>query len=124
MNADELRKRFPWASDSFIKANADSAGVCSQEPERLARVSLERTAPREEAGGDRPETRYRITFRCFARRPCDYDNYRVKECQDMVVKAGLIPDDNWRVLEGCVVSRKAKTKAEERTIIEIEPLPS
>lgn len=122
MNADELRKRFPWASECFIKANADPAGVCSEKPERTEGMPLVSAALGKEASGDCSPKRYRITFRCFATRPCDYDNYSVKCLQDMVVQAGIIPDDNWQVLEGSVVSYKAKTKAEERTIVEIEPL--
>ena len=123
MTRDEILKRFPWASECFIKANSDAAGVCSQEPERAERMPLVSVASGKETGSDCTPQRYRITFRIFSVRPCDYDNYRCKELQDLVVKSGIIPDDNWRVLEGCVISRKAKSKAEERTIIEIDPLP-
>lgn len=122
MNADELRKRFPWASECFIKANADTAGVCSEKPECPPGLPLVSAAPGKEKSSDGAPKRYRITFRCFATRPCDWDNLRYKELQDMVVQAGLVPADEWNILEGSVVSYKAKTKAEERTIVEIEPL--
>lgn len=123
MNADELRKRFPWASECFIKANAYSGGICSEEHEPIARMPLVSAASGKEASGDGTTTRYRITFTVFSTKPCDYDNLRTKELQDLLVTAGCLPADNWRVLEGCVLSRKAKSKSEERTIVEIEPLP-
>jgi hypothetical protein len=122
MTADELRKRFPNASESFVKANAGTKELCPDKPECNQGVPLVCSSPREKASSNRVETRYRITFTVFSIKPCDYDNLRCKEIQDLLVTIGCLPADNWCVLEGCVVSKKAKTKEDECTIIEIEPL--
>jgi len=52
----------------------------------------------------------------------DFDNIAIKKIQDELVHQNFLPEDNWKVLEGTVRSRKAKTKAEQRTVIEIETL--
>jgi hypothetical protein len=57
-------------------------------------------------------------------RPRDWDNAcaAVKQLQDEMVRAGWLPDDDWRTLEGAVVSAKAKDKASVGTAITIERL--
>lgn len=73
----------------------------------------------EAAGRKVPAGRYRIRFIVYSVRPCDWDNYRTKALQDCLVAAGLLPGDDWKTLEGEVITRKAKMKFEERTVIEI-----
>ena len=90
------------------------------EPERDSGMPLERVASRKKESSHLPEIRYRITFTVYSIRPFDWDNYRFKDLQDCIVKAGLLPGDDWRVLEGRVVPHKAATKEEERTEITIE----
>lgn len=90
--------------------------------EQLARKPLDKVAKGEAKGGDGYLQRYSITFRIFATKPCDWDNWHIKEIQDLVVQSGILPDDNYRILEGRVISVKVGTKAEEKTVIEIVAL--
>lgn len=90
--------------------------------EPTKRDALECPLPRKEAGSQSPTQRLSITFIVYSRRPCDWDGYHVKELQDMLVHAGVLLSDDWTVLEGRIISRKAHTKEEERTVIEITAL--
>lgn len=118
MNEAELRKRFPAASASFIQANAD--GVCASQPERSQGRALERPLPGEDSGRHIIAPRHRIRFTIYAVHPCDWDGYHIKELQDMLIHASILPDDNWGFLQGEVISEKVHSKADERTEIEIE----
>lgn len=112
MTAVELKQRFPHASQSFIQANVDR--LCAAKPERIAQRALERPSP-----GEAPRiARLEIHFRVYAMRPADWDNYRLKDVQDCLVVAGLLPDDDYATLQGCVSSYKVYSKEEERTEIE------
>jgi Holliday junction resolvase RusA-like endonuclease len=124
MTRDEILRRFPNASADTLKINADDPGLCAAQPERPARMPLERAAPGKEKGGDGivAGARFRVQFTVFSVSPRDWDNQFCKPLQDCLIEAGIIPDDNWRVLEGSVISKKAKSKAEERTEITIEKL--
>lgn len=66
--------------------------------------------------------RFEITFIIYAQRPADFDGWTIKHCIDMCVAAGIIPEDDWRTLEGRIISRKANGKDEEKTVIEIRTL--
>lgn len=87
---------------------------------------MERPRKRKEKGGNsaavstEPARRCRITFRIYAVRPLDWDNYSVKQIQDCLVHAGILDDDKWDILEGGIVSEKAYSKEEERTEITID----
>lgn len=107
---------------AIAKVNPDLAGIPSGKSEQPARRSLVRAAPRKAKSDAGPPRRFAITFICFSLRPLDYDNWSVKELQDCIVEVGILDDDNWRALEGRVVSRKAKTKAEERTEVHIQEI--
>ena len=113
MTKDELLKRFPRASRAFVEANA--AGIPAAEPERPARKTLEHPAPGEATS--RP--RFAIRFDCFSRRPLDWDNWRLKDLQDMLIVAGILDDDSHELIEGGVCSHKVHAEAEERTEITI-----
>ena len=88
-----------------------------QEPDE--RVPLLGGVPGEEACWHEADQRFEIVFTVYSRRPCDWDGYDIKALQDFLIKAGIIPDDGWAALSGRVVSRKAETEAEEKTVIEI-----
>lgn len=123
MTADELRARFPNASEAFITANADKnyAGrLPPAKPQRPEGQPLERPAPGEASGRSVTSPRHRIRFTIYSVHPCDWDGYHIKELQDMLVRAAILPDDNWGFLQGEIVSEKAHTKADERTEITIE----
>jgi len=109
-----------FSREWYEQYQARRAGVCATKPKRPARVSLDDSRQGEEKGGVVPEGRYHITFTVFNVRPLDYDNYRCKDLQDCLVKAGFLPDDNWRVLYGTVIPEKVREEAEERTEILIE----
>lgn len=110
-NASESTKR--RNPHLFGSAGLPSAGQQCGERDALGHIPEGKTA-----GG----TRFEISFTVYAVRPNDYDNLRCKELQDCLVKAGLIPDDNWRVLQGRIISKKASSQAEERTEILIEQI--
>lgn len=121
MNLAELKARFPHATESFLRHNADD------HPERVSAAdakphegnALEQPASGEEARWHGTANRFEITYTIYSVRPADFDNYSCKYVQDFLVKAGILPNDGWRCLSGRVISRKAKTQAEERTEIEI-----
>lgn len=97
-------------------------GVRTSKPERDPGLPLEQAAQGESPSGKS----FTVCFTVYSRRPCDWDNYRLKELQDCLVHAGLLPGDAWDQLQGQVITRKARTKAEERTevfIKEITPNP-
>lgn len=101
---------------------AGDKGVCSDNPQSIKRNTLECVAPRKDPRRTGPVERFRIRYTVFSVRPCDWDGYSIKELQDMLVKASILSGDDWRILEGCVISEKAYSKEEERTEIIIERL--
>lgn len=127
MSRDELSKRFPGASAAFLRANCDvdSGRVCAravaESDERQALVERPQRA-RARKGGAVVCARYRITATVFAVRPRDWDNLAasLKQLQDEMVTAGWLPGDDWRQLDGRVVSAKAGCAGDERTEILIE----
>lgn len=85
-------------------------------PQPVEGKPLVSPVPREETG----LRRARIVFTVYAVRPADWDGYHIKELQDMVVHAGILRDDDFQtVIEGTVRSRKAASKSDERTEIEV-----
>ena len=113
MTPEQLKSKFPHASASFIRIN--NSRLHTPEPERPKKRALERPVSREEESPVRLE----ICFRIYATRACDWDNYRTKDLQDALIIAGLLPDDNWRTLQGRVESHQVQTKAEERTEVSV-----
>ncbi len=83
------------------------------------RLPLDDGGGTEEADWHNAAERFEITFTVYSMRPADYDGYDIKALQDFLVKAGVITDDRWNILAGRVVSRKAATKEEEKTVINI-----
>lgn len=115
MNRTEILKRFPNASESFIRKNC-AEGIRPDDPQPVKGKPLVRSIPRKETG----LLRAHIRFVIFSRRPADWDNYHVKELQDLLVHAGILGGDHWDILEGSVRSEKAYSQEEERTEIVIE----
>lgn len=89
------------------------------EPQCGEGLPLVEAASREASGGNGIAGRFGIRFTIYSTRPCDWDNYFVKYLQDCCIEAGIIPGDDWRTLEGQVITRKCRTEIEERTVIEI-----
>ncbi len=119
MTREQILARWPAASESTIARNLSPRAqrLPASNPKPAKGVALERPVPREAQGAGRA----RIVFRIFSRRPCDWDGYSIKELQDCLVHAGILEGDEWNRLEGCVISEKVLTLAEERTEIEIIP---
>jgi Holliday junction resolvase RusA-like endonuclease len=125
MKRDEIIKRYPNASPSFIARNCDdnAASLPPKASGKRRNEALDRSAQRKRAVEDGAESgaRYHIRFTVYSIRPRDWDNLAasLKSLQDAVVAAGWLPDDNWKVLTGEAIPANAKTKAEQRTVIEI-----
>lgn len=70
------------------------------------------------------QVRYRVDWVLYSCQPLDWDNAAasVKPAQDALVELGWIPSDDWKTLEGTAISKKVKTKAEQRTEITITQL--
>ncbi len=124
MTENELRRRFPNASPSFIKANLGDRieGIRAVQSKPDERLPLDNVDQGKEACWHDASKRFEIVFHVFSRRPCDWDGYDIKALQDFLVHAGILPDDGWNTISGRVNSCKATTEEEEKTIIEITPL--
>jgi hypothetical protein len=127
VNCDELKRRFPGASAAFIRANCDDhpGWVYPRPVAKPAQGSALVKEPLRKGkgkGGAVQCPRYRITATVFAVKPRDWDNLAasLKQLQDEIVAAGWLPGDDWRQLDGRVVSAKAATVADERTEILLE----
>jgi hypothetical protein len=123
MTRNELKRRFPNATEAFIAANetpVDASGSrpANPEPAKGRALDYPQESPKPRRVCD-PRCA-RITFQIYSTHPADWDNYRIKELQDCLVHAGILDGDEWNILTGQVIPRKAKTKADERTEIEIE----
>lgn len=120
MNPHKLRRLFPRAPESFIKANSDpdDSGLHPTKQEQPEGKPLERITQRK----DKSCTRFEITFKVYAVRPNDWDNPYTKVLQDLLRHAGILHDDAWNVLQGRIIPCKAYKKEEERTEIEIVQL--
>lgn len=126
MTPDALRKRFPNASAAFIRANTQaylvpvSAGPVNEPAQGVPLVEVFRREEKSQRGS-KPGERYRVTYTIHATRPRDWDNLAAscKQLQDAIVDEGWLPGDDWKQLEGQVVSTKCAHKAEERTEVEI-----
>jgi hypothetical protein len=85
----------------------------------VARMPLEDARRPEEAHWYDDARRFEIRVIVYSILPADYDGYDNKACQDFCVKIGILPEDRWDVLFGGCLSRKASTKEEEKTEVQI-----
>lgn len=119
MNVNKLTRLFPNAGPHFIKLNSDiqdnAERVYSTDKKQFEGNTLVGSTPREA----KSRNRFKIFFTVYAVRPADYDGYHIKELQDLLVKSGVIPDDNWFTLRGEVIPEKVDKEEEERLEIEI-----
>lgn len=92
-------------------------------PERKPRPLVKSPSGQQASSGS-GQQRYRIHFTIYSCHPLDWDNAAasIKPAQDAIVRAGWLPSDDWRTLEGTAISAKVKTKAEQRTEVTIELL--
>lgn len=118
---EKLKAIFPRASQSFLALNGD--GLASFPHSAIAEPDpgspLVSAGPGEEGGSPRSARRFKIVFRVRSCQPCDWDNYRCKELQDLLVHAGVLPCDDWCFLQGEVIPEKVDSHEEEGTLIEV-----
>jgi len=117
MNEFELRAK-GWTEirpGIWAKVDIGSARLPASDAKHSQRHPLERAIPREK----KSRARLKIRFRIFARRPCDWDGWHIKELQDMLVHAGILDGDDWDLLQGEVISEKVFSKDQERTEIDL-----
>ncbi len=95
------------------------AGLRAVQPQPVERLPLVAAETGEETRWYGAATSFEITFTVYAVRPCDWDGYDIKALQDFCVTAGIIPGDGWKTLSGRVITRKAATQADEKTLITI-----
>lgn len=114
MNPNELRQRFPFASETCIALNAS---IQSAKPEPITPKPLERVAKRKEKSVARIALRYRI----YRVRLQDPDNAAAgtKAITDGLRRCGLIQNDSPQEISLTVEQEKVRTRTEERTELEI-----
>lgn len=116
MNPNKLSRLFPNASKSFQKLNSDSVTALSANyKESSERLQLDGSLPRK----TKSSIRLKIIFTIYAIKPADWDGYDIKSMQDLVVKSGILPGDDWFTLRGEVISEKVDEESQEKTVIEI-----
>lgn len=94
---------------------------------RIERLSAEHSKPAKGGtlvsvpqGEAKSLSRVVVSFRIHAVRPCDPDAWQLKELIDLLCHASILCGDSWDVLEiGSIRSEKARSKSEEKTVIEI-----
>lgn len=118
MTKNELIRRFPAASHSFLKAN--SAGDPLPDPQlkpALFDVSLAAASGKGKNTG-----RFHVCFTSYRRKLIsDRTNLEagIKYFEDCLVYSGLVPGDSESEITRTVRQVKVATKAEERTEISI-----
>lgn len=123
MTANELRRFFPTASASTIRANtdADPVRIRPTEPQQDPASKLDGVLQRKEKSAERIANRVILRITGFLSRPYDPDNFAggCKAVIDQLRYAGLIKNDSPEHIRLEVEQVKVKTKAEQKTVIEI-----
>ncbi len=116
MTREEIIKRYPRASESFIRANlsvGDTGPVAKLECDPchapLAKEKVQRSTGK----------RFLVCITSIRKRLLDQDNLAEKYHVDLCRYAGIIPDDSPAQIEIQTGQRKAIKGEEEHTVIEI-----
>lgn len=120
-----IKQRLPLSA-ATIKRNADAGdtGLRASDTKPDEGKPLERRLSRKDSRRVGPTGRIKIRFTIHSLHPADWDGFDIKHLQDMLVRAGILPDDNWSILQGGVISEKVHSKEEEKTVVEITPPPN
>lgn len=116
MTRNEIKERFPHASEAFVRANLDPDSVPPS-------PKLERSVQHEPVAADARKAadarRRLVIVKSFRARLCDERNLCDKYFVDALVRAGILVDDSpeWAKIE--VYQVKVDSKAEERTEIQV-----
>lgn len=113
MTRDEILKRFPNASESFIRQNSGQAQ--SPEPEYPVLNEPLATTPREEGN----PSSFRVSVRSFRKRLIDPDNLAPKFFIDCCRYSGLIPNDTAQDISLEVSQEKSEDERTEITITKL-----
>ena len=128
MTADELRARYPNASERFIALNAKPR-LAAVAP-RLRHAKPQRSSPHEPLAADegkgKGKVRHHVRFERCACALLDKDNLygSVKFACDALRYLGLIRDDDPDSIELTVTQRRVRTRRECGTHISIEEVQS
>jgi hypothetical protein len=119
MTANELRRRFPNASEAFVRANS-AAPLPASHPQPTQGSPLQRVSKGKKAGSYGPIVRTGLLFRVYACRPADSDGWDFKEVIDALAGAKILDGDGWdKCYIAGVYSEKVHSQAQERTEITI-----
>jgi hypothetical protein len=119
MSPNELKRYFPNASASTLRANS-AASLPASDKEPTQGGALERVSKGKKAGSGSPITRIGLAFCVYAVRPADVDGWDLKEIIDALSGAQILDGDGWdRFYIAGIYSEKVQKKSEERTEITI-----
>lgn len=122
MNEAELKRRYPNASRSFIKANLldpeNHSAAPSPNPQRAAQADVARPAQREKENAGR----YAVVITSFRVRLADDDALIGKYFVDALRYSGLLASDEVGGLDYKVRQEKVAHKSDEKTVVEITPI--
>lgn len=128
MTHDDLRKlqeRLPLSRSTIARNSVDAQGLRAADEKPVEGSALECAAPRKKessvsaVGSTQNRIPARITFRVFSRTPADWDNYHIKELQDLLCCAQILVGDDWNILSGEIISEKVHAQEDQRTEIVI-----
>lgn len=122
MTKNEILRRLPNASQSFLKANAEDcpSSLPTQYQEPVKGSPLERVPKRAKKGSHGPLERIGLGFSVWATRPADPDGWDFKEIIDALVGAKILDGDRWdKLYIAWIHSQKVYSRNEERTEISI-----
>lgn len=122
MNSDELRKRFPWASECFIRQNADKADSVSPSTEHQRTAGNESVATTTGTHNDPMCNRIRVKIVSFRRRLLDERNLSDKYFVDALVYSGILRGDSPKEVQVEVSQYKVDHQWQEKTTIELSEL--
>lgn len=116
MTRDEIKTRFPHASEAFIRANSNL-----DHPRPFAVMErVARHEPLEKDQGQEATTgRLHIRFVSVRKRLCDPDNLSPKWLLDCLRFSKIIPGDEPEKITLEVTQRKTRKGEQEHTIITI-----
>jgi hypothetical protein len=116
--SESFKKLNPHIYGNGSPVQADPSRVHTTVKQRSPRKALDKADSRK--AESRP--RFEIVFTVHAVRVPDYDNPHCKIAQDLLVRSGILHGDDWRVLQGRVITTKAYSQDQEKTEICITPL--
>ena len=131
MTRNELKRRFPEATEDFIRRNLTPAAEAGSDHKAAvqlpAKVGAEPTVALVEGASGKTKgaggcpSRYRVEWTLYAVKPLDYDNATgsIKELQDALVSEGWLPADDYLTLEGEARSVKVDHLYLQRVEVEI-----